>query len=151
MADPTYSIDFMRLYPWFIQGVSRVHQLTTGAITCCSLLIQWDSSWLIRFNPLPTSNWVNNKLQLGFIMVHPLPTGVITRCNFLIQGFLNPGFKLQMIKSDFPIYWGYLKNGWFIKENPTKTDDLGGTPILGNHQRVHWVLGTPQKRFAVGY
>ena len=24
-------------------------------------------------------------------------------------------------------------NGWFVMENAVKMDDLGGTPILGNH------------------
>ena len=28
---------------------------------------------------------------------------------------------------------GVPPNGWFIRENPIKTDDLGGTHILGNH------------------
>ena len=29
------------------------------------------------------------------------------------------------------------KTGWFIRENATKMDDLGGTPILGNLQMGH--------------
>ena len=27
---------------------------------------------------------------------------------------------------------GLPENRWFMLENPIKTDDLGGTPILGN-------------------
>ena len=39
-------------------------------------------------------------------------------------GALDEGFQLVI---------GVPQNGWFITENPTKMDDLGGTPIFGNH------------------
>ena len=29
--------------------------------------------------------------------------------------------------------WGYLPNGWFIRETPTEMDDFWCIPILGNH------------------
>ena len=31
---------------------------------------------------------------------------------------------------------GDLQNAWFLIDNPTNMDDLGGSPVLGNQQMM---------------
>ena len=54
--------------------------------------------------------------------------GTLSVCNYqvLFVFAANPLFMWVFPKIRVP------QNGWFIMENPIKTDDLGGTPIFGN-------------------
>ena len=43
---------------------------------------------------------------------------------------------------------GVPQNGWFMRENPIKMHDLGGTPIFGNTQLSTKNPSMPLVRFA---
>ena len=104
-------------FPWNCRGFPLLNHHSQGIGT------RVRSRWNL------TRSFENCSLPTAAQQLHNIHNGVLAGRNY------SSFNQLSMPQQNDPRFWSN-GNGWFIRENPIRMDDFGGTTIFGNTHMI---------------